>query len=193
VKNLIHILFILAALPASGQEKMHISDSLTFSYATIDWLPEVDSVVQMKFPTDSNIDDAVCNEIEVYFDKGLKHLAYESKVSGDSCFTYDYWRNGQLKRKNTYLTGLENWEGIPIDWHYLAYCENGQLIRDYPSPNSRTDKYLVTYYYCSGNKKLEYYQLGPVVDGLMTEWYDHGKVKSETFYENGQIKKKINY
>lgn len=176
MKNIIAAIFLLTSPLLFSQKKLHLSDTSYVTYGPSDDSEYIDSVV---FILDG-VNLTYCDKYEVYYDHAFKQLAYESYSTGDSCFVKQYWRNGNLKKKTIFI----EWEdGIPVWWYEEMYCKNGQIVYKGPTPN-QPEKFLSTYYYCNGNKRLEYYHLNLGADGKMTYWYENGQLESEMYFEN---------
>ena len=204
MKVILSLLLIVLSFTTIAQTKLVITDTSKVEYSTEYATEGIDSIVSIK-SEEYNVNYDFCGFYEVYFDKDLRQLAYKSEAIKDSCITYDYWRNGTLKKKVIYQKKIEGLEGIPVWWYDEIYCSNGQLIFKGPS-NMQPGKKLCINYYCNGSKKLEFYLLGVGADGKMTKWYENGKIQSESYYdydtpigkwtywsEDGQLEKTESY
>jgi hypothetical protein len=181
MKLLVNGLILLAAVCCSGvsqaQVKIALSDTARVSYVPAFGWEQIDSIVFLH----TLGTPPFCEDAEVYFDDELTRLAYVSRVEGDSCIAWDYWRNGQLKKKTIHLLDHDR---IPIWWSDEIYCENGQLIFKGPSPNVPGTHHYITWY-CSGKKKREFDHMDFGAHGVITTWFENGKIESEEYYDNG--------
>jgi antitoxin component YwqK of YwqJK toxin-antitoxin module len=165
-------LFILHSFSLCAQKTATIYDSDLVYYKKDILNNDLDSVVWIR---DENRYSILWN---VYFDKEKKYLAYSSIAYLDSCVMYDFWRNGSLKKKNEYKKS----NGIYVLYYEELYCKNGQLIeKEYPN---KPEKQHIINYYCSGQKKNEFTQMGLGVDGPMVWWFENGNKKYDFFYKN---------
>lgn len=177
------LIFVLLCHNTNGQIKFLLNDS-NIEYRTL--LPNApDSIVFIKSHIENEWKYNYCGSYEVYFDEQFEQLAYKSVETPDSCITFDYWRNGKIKKITVYKKNLEGLEGIAAWWYEETYCENGQLMYKGPS-NLQPGKKLCTNYYCNGNKRLEFYLLGIGPDGKMTRWFENGKIQSEFYYKENE-------
>lgn len=151
-----------------------ISDSVDYQFYYEE--PELDSVTIVMY----NVQDLCIPNIEVFFDKKMKNLAYKSWQNQDSCFTVDYWRNGNIKMKNIYvwdeLAKLHRWD------HNEVYCENGQLIRKCKISN--TDKVFIENFYCNGQKRNQFSRTIVWITGERLDWYENGQMKMTQNYDS---------
>ena len=177
MKLSIVLLLMNLSVYSIAQTRFIITDTNHLIYSHSDW-EEIDSVVFIF----SNGNPSFCDSYEVYFDDNLKHLAYKSESVGDSCITYDYWREGQLKKRTVHL---RNQDGVPVWWSNEVYCENGSIIYKGPSLNQPGKKQIINYY-CNGNKRIEFYHMGLGAEGKMTKWYANGNLESESYFENNE-------
>jgi hypothetical protein len=167
---------LLSAHGLMGQNRFLITDSIHVFYGPMPDEEDLDSVAYILkdgiFP--------ICEAHEVYFDAAFSRLAYKTEMIADSCISYDYWRNGRLKKKTVHLLMEEN---TPVWWSEEMYCENGNLKFKGPSPNQHGIKHYV-HFYCNGNKKVAFTQIDENAEGAMTSWYENGLVESEMFFKN---------
>jgi antitoxin component YwqK of YwqJK toxin-antitoxin module len=173
VKNLIIISFlILFASYGFGQdESFVISDTNNVIYDTSPSAEELDSVVLRKdYPKHYS-------NWKVYYDKNKTQLAFESHLDGDTCNTVDYWRNGGVKRKSTYV----NHDNFFIWWCTEHYYRNGQLIVIW-CPSQFSERTLITRYFSNGKKQMEWTQFQIGVDGDFIRWHENGIMESRATY-----------
>jgi antitoxin component YwqK of YwqJK toxin-antitoxin module len=160
------ILFFLVT-GINAQQVTYIGDTSNVYYFKDEVVGMLDSIVDDKM----KYTDSTC---VVYYEKEKKTIAFKSFLRGDTLTQYDYWRNGQLKKK-TIRVNIKDEESI--DYYEEVYCQNGQLIEvSYPSSHNIQH---ITEYYCNGNKKIQcdfIYPFGGFGD--ITEWYENGKIKS---------------
>jgi antitoxin component YwqK of YwqJK toxin-antitoxin module len=162
----------LSCLESHSQIKLHIADS-SVVYSPCYEYPEIDSLVFIQLIGEI----AVCDPYFVYYDKNFKQFAYTSETKGDTCYVNHYWRNGNLKRRTTYV----QMGGMPEWWHDEVYCENGRLLFYGPSLNQPGHHHNINYY-CNGNKRNEFYHNGFGAEGTMTWWHENGQIQSESFF-----------
>lgn len=166
--GIIIVTFCILSIFGSAQRIRYITDTSDILYAPDNYGFSIDSIV---YQTGS------ISPLIVYYDRSNKTEAFKSVFIKDSCICYDYWRNGRLKMKTVYVKNKSN---DFVVWYNEAYCQNGNLI-------CRNDIYIhkhkVIIYYCNGQKKCEYVISGAVLDGLVSCWYENGRLKSQAYYK----------
>lgn len=176
------VVLVSLGLNLQAQVKLHLSDSMVVYSPDYDY-PELDSQVFVQKASDVTF----CDNYQVYFDRELTKLAYESFSKDDTCFVIHYWRDGKLKRKTLHVKV----KGIPIWWYDEMYCKNGQVLFKGPTPNQPGLNHMINYY-CNGQKRNEFDHNGYSAEGKMTWWYENGRVQSEQYFEynepNGEWK-----
>jgi len=173
-KIIIIILFLnLLFISSFGQSTHFLTDTTDFIYTNK--FPfanaDTDSVVYIKDYTKRFTDQAI------YFDRDKRALAYKSVVRSDTCIISNYWRNGKLKSRDTYLNkGKYDYRKSCSD----LYCENGQLIVHWCAEVD----FFVIRYYCSGKKQMTWTHDGIGAKGPMVKWYENGQKFWEVNYIN---------
>lgn len=111
---------------------------------------------------------------KVFYSINKDNLLLEKYCINDSCYTFQYFFNGNLKRKQVTI------EGFNLVYEEI-WCENGQLIRkvDYTIMPQH-----ITNYYCNGKKKNEFTLNEYRAIGIHLWWYDNGQIKTEGFFNN---------
>jgi antitoxin component YwqK of YwqJK toxin-antitoxin module len=161
-----------------SQEKLTIGQSEKVIYSMDYENNELDSVVFIS----ENGRFCKCDEIEVFFDKEKKNLAYKSFQIDDTCKTLDYWKDGSLKKLMFYVWD-ENIPGAPNWTYHERYCKNGQAIyKGYVSNYWKMTDMVI--YYCNGNKKVQRDSLGEQNEGKVTSWYQNGNIETEFYFKN---------
>ena len=198
MKTELSIIFLFFLLTSKAQVKLFIGDSSIVKYEILEGYKELDSIIFIHDPNDPQnqqvkrrytengreitlalSDFSYCEPYQVFFDKKFHKLAYSSESTGDTCKTFDYWRNGKLKKKTIYCKKKYNY---PYKYYEEVYCENGNLIqKGLQNPDGMQ---LIVSYYCNGNKKREFNWEKGKLEGKWTEWFENGKLKLESFYEH---------
>ena len=109
----------------------------------------------------------------VFYDSTLKILASEMRCEEDTCVQKTYYKNGQLSWDITYVNNNRTKE--------IGYCLNGQLKRNivyYDKP------FLVTNFYCNGNKMNEFTLNSVIPVGNYKAWYKNGQLKIDGFFDD---------
>ena len=176
---------MLPSITLWSQNRFLITDSIHVVFSPMPDQEDLDSVAYI--PKEGIL--PICEANEVYFDAAFSRLAYKTEVIADSCISYDYWRNGILKKKTVHLL---NEEKLPVWWSEEMYCENGNLIFKGPSPNQPGKKHYI-HYHCNGNKKVEFTQIDDNAEGALTTWYENGNVEAEMFFRNNQPEGEFRY
>lgn len=185
-----HIALIILVVNTSivlGQEVLVIGQSEKVKYNANDEFEELDSTVYIFEPGR----ECFCDDIEVYFDSAKKTLAYKSYNESDTCHTFNYWRNGSLKKHVIYIPN-EYHKDISVWWWYEAYCSNGQVLYKGPSDN-QSKRFKSVTYYCNGQKRREFIREGEGAVGEITFWYPNGKLKEIWNFENWKMEGEWKY
>jgi antitoxin component YwqK of YwqJK toxin-antitoxin module len=169
------------SLQSYSQQKLVIGKS---ELVTISITPDEPELAEQVYVQSEN-GTSFCEAIQVYYDEQKRYIAYESYSRNDSCFVFQYWKDGSLKKFTLHIT----MQGHPVWWYDESYCQNGQLLHRGPSPNQAVPGKTVTYH-CNGNKKLEWERI--IIkdmwqpDGKMTRWFENGQIESESWYNKGK-------
>lgn len=157
----------MLAIDVIAQDTLTLQSMDCFIYERSYTEPTIDSVIHGTcFPEQQSMQ---CIPHVIYFDEQKTMVAYESKTDGDTCITYDYWRNGQLKVYNRFVVDEYN---FPVWTYEEVYCENGQLIR-FSYPNLREPQFIENYY-CNGNLKNQFTLDMATTIGEMTWHWENG-------------------
>ncbi len=94
-----------------------------------------------------------------------------------------YYHSKKVRQIDVSLLNKKEVYPFNYDWVYTeAWCENGQLIGRDSMKSVRP--FLLTSYYCNGNKRLEGIIHYGHCYGILKMWYENGQLKSLEQYED---------
>jgi antitoxin component YwqK of YwqJK toxin-antitoxin module len=160
------IILLLLGIQSNAQQVTYIGDINAIKYVKNGYNLPIDSIVLDMM----SYSDSTC---AVYFEKSMKTIAYKSILRKDTLYKYDYWRNGQLKKRTIGINVSPEGE---TSYYEEVYCQNGQLIiKDFPSSQK---KQHIFSYYCNGKVRSELDYIFPVGGfGDIKRWYENGNLE----------------
>lgn len=154
-----------------SQENVIIDYNDTLHLGFVQRTEDVNEIDSLYFFSDIDLNKKC---YKVYYDN-TENLLLSQTQYGDTSIVLQYYRNGQLFRKDIALNGIEL-------IYEERWCKNGQLVRkvDYSE-----EEMHISNIYCNGNKKNEFILIGIFPEGVFQSWYENGQLKEIGEYKDG--------